>query len=50
MKELTRHVKVSKKTLERNRKYILAIFIILSEDYIYLKEYIKTCGGMSTKK
>lgn len=41
MKELINYVSVSKKTLERNRKYILAIFIILSEDYMYLKEYIK---------
>ncbi|WP_257000899.1 RNA polymerase sigma-I factor [Terribacillus saccharophilus] len=41
IKQLVEKVTVSKKTLERNRKYILAIFIILSEDYIYLKDYMK---------
>ncbi|MBB6451825.1 RNA polymerase sigma factor [Salirhabdus euzebyi] len=41
MKELVQYVDVSRKTLERNRKYILAIFIILCGDYVFLKEYIK---------
>lgn len=41
IKELVKKVDVSKKTLERNRKYILAIFIVLSEDYLYLKDYLK---------
>lgn len=41
IKQLVEKVTVSKKTLERNRKYILAIFVILSEDYIYLKDYMK---------
>lgn len=41
IKELVKRVDVSKKTLERNRKYILAIFIVLSEDYLYLKDYLK---------
>lgn len=44
IKELVKHVDVSKKTLERNRKFILAIFIVLSEDYVYLKDYIKGVG------
>ncbi|WP_404451625.1 RNA polymerase sigma factor SigI [Virgibacillus necropolis] len=41
IKDLVKRVDVSKKTLERNRKYILAIFIVLSEDYLYLKDYLK---------
>lgn len=44
LKKLVKKVDVSKKTLERNRKFILAIFIILSEDYIYLKDYLKGIG------
>lgn len=44
IKELVKKVNVSKKTLERNRKFILAIFIVLSEDYIYLKDYLKGVG------
>lgn len=39
--ELMKHVTVSRKTIERNRKYILAIFIILCGDYVYLKDYLK---------
>ncbi|MFZ3577351.1 RNA polymerase sigma-I factor [Virgibacillus sp. DJP39] len=41
IKELVKRVDVSKKTLERNRKFILAIFIVLDEDYLYLKDYLK---------
>ncbi|WP_430787903.1 RNA polymerase sigma factor SigI [Virgibacillus flavescens] len=41
IKDLVKKVDVSKKTLERNRKYILAIFIVLSEDYLYLRDYLK---------
>lgn len=44
VKDLVKKVDVSKKTLERNRKFILAIFIVLSENYIYLKEYLKGVG------
>lgn len=44
MKELVNKVEVSKKTLERNRKFILAMFIVLSEDYLYLQEYLKGVG------
>ncbi|WP_425440954.1 RNA polymerase sigma-I factor [Sediminibacillus albus] len=44
IKHLINRVDVSKKTLERNRKYILAIFIILNGDYIYLKDYLKGLG------
>ncbi|WP_026801177.1 RNA polymerase sigma-I factor [Pontibacillus halophilus] len=41
IKDLSTKVSVSKKTLERNRKFILAIVILMSEDYVYLKEYVK---------
>ncbi|WP_010529830.1 RNA polymerase sigma factor SigI [Lentibacillus jeotgali] len=44
LKNLAKLVNVSKKTLERNRKFILAIFIIMDEDYTYLKEYLKGVG------
>ncbi|WP_145524109.1 RNA polymerase sigma-I factor [Virgibacillus sp. SK37] len=44
IKGLSKQVDVSKKTLERNRKFILAIFIVLSEDFIYLKDYLKGVG------
>ncbi|EIJ81728.1 putative RNA polymerase sigma factor SigI [Bacillus methanolicus PB1] len=41
IKHLEKKVKVSRKTIERNRKYIIAISIILLGDYLYLKDYIK---------
>lgn len=44
IKGLLKKVKVSQKTLERNRKFILATFIVISEDYLYLKEYLKGMG------
>ncbi|MFD1849965.1 RNA polymerase sigma-I factor [Oceanobacillus bengalensis] len=44
MKDLKHRVEVSKKTLERNRKYILAMFIVLNEEFIYLKDYLKGVG------
>ncbi|SEQ39985.1 RNA polymerase sigma factor [Virgibacillus subterraneus] len=44
IKDLVKIVDVSKKTLERNRKFILAIFVVLDEDYMYLKEYLKGVG------
>lgn len=44
IKDLVKKVEVSKKTLERNRKFIIAIFIVLSEDYVYLKDYLKGVG------
>ncbi|MBY7143004.1 RNA polymerase sigma factor SigI [Virgibacillus sp. NKC19-3] len=45
IKRLMNDVDVSKKTLERNRKFILAMFIVLSEDYVYLKDYLKGWVG-----
>ncbi len=41
IKKILPLVDVSKKTIERNRKYILAVFILLKEDFVYLKEYVK---------
>jgi RNA polymerase sigma factor len=41
IKQLEQMVEVSRKTIERNRKYIIAIALILSGDYIYMKDYIK---------
>lgn len=41
IKQLEDIVQVSRKTIERNRKYIMAISLILINDYVYLKDYIK---------
>ncbi|GIN61277.1 RNA polymerase sigma factor SigI [Robertmurraya siralis] len=41
IKQLEETVKVSRKTIERNRKYIIAISLILLGDYLYLRDYIK---------
>ncbi|WP_243291744.1 RNA polymerase sigma factor SigI [Bacillus sp. FJAT-47783] len=41
VKQLEKKVSVSRKTIERNRKYIMSMAIILSGDYVYLKDYIK---------
>ncbi len=39
--EMTEKTSISRKTLERNRKYIIAIVLILSGEYDYLKSYIQ---------
>jgi len=41
IKQLEDSVSISRKTIERNRKYIIAISLILIGDYLYLREYIK---------
>jgi RNA polymerase sigma factor len=41
IKQLEKMVDVSRKTIERNRKYIIAIALILSSDYVYMQDYIK---------
>ncbi|MBT2690421.1 RNA polymerase sigma factor SigI [Bacillus sp. ISL-47] len=41
IKQLEGYVSLSRKTIERNRKYIIAISLILAGDYVYLKDYIK---------
>lgn len=41
MKELMKKVEVSRKTVERNRNYIVAIILLLMEDYQYLHSYLQ---------
>lgn len=41
IKQLEKMVDLSRKTIERNRKYIIAMVLILSSDYVYMKEYLK---------
>nr|WP_253293356.1 RNA polymerase sigma factor SigI [Bacillus safensis] len=41
VKQLEKLVEVSRKTIERNRKYIIAMAIIMTGDYVYLKDYLK---------
>jgi RNA polymerase sigma factor len=43
IKQLEKKVNVSRKTIERNRKYIIAIALILSNDYVYLNDYLRGC-------
>lgn len=40
LKQLEERVGVSRKTLERQRKYIIAVALIVLEDFYYLKQYI----------
>ncbi|SMB98858.1 RNA polymerase sigma factor [Thermanaeromonas toyohensis ToBE] len=40
LKALGHNLKTSRKTLERHRKYIIALALIIMGDYDYLKEYI----------
>ncbi|RIW30173.1 RNA polymerase sigma-I factor [Bacillus salacetis] len=41
IKQLEKEVGFSRKTIERNRKYIIAITLILMGDFYYLKDYLK---------
>ncbi|SFA77500.1 RNA polymerase sigma factor [Bacillus sp. cl95] len=41
IKQLQQLVDVSRKTIERNRKYIIAIALVMSGDYVYMNDYIK---------
>lgn len=41
IKELEDLVEVSRKTIERQRKYIIALVLLLGSDYEVLKEYVK---------
>lgn len=45
LKDLTPLVDVSRKTLERNRKYILALSLIQIHEFHYLQEYLKGPEG-----
>lgn len=41
VKEIEQLVEVSRKTIERNRKYIIAVAVLLMSDLHYLKDYLK---------
>lgn len=45
MKELENEVKVSRKTLERQRKYIIALTVILKGEFYYLSDYLEGLKG-----
>ena len=40
MKELSKSSGVDRKTLERHRKYLIAVTLILSEDLPHMAEYV----------
>lgn len=44
IKDLVDQVNVSKKTLERNRKFVIALILIFDGDFVYLKDYLKGVG------
>lgn len=41
MKELETTVEVSRKTIERHRRHIIAVTLLLNSQFVYVKEYIK---------
>lgn len=41
LKEIEALVEVSRKTLERQRKYIIAVVLLLNGDFVYIKDYVK---------
>ncbi|MER2028702.1 MAG: RNA polymerase sigma-I factor [Solibacillus sp.] len=41
VKELESTIEVSRKTIERQRKYIIAVALLLNSHFVYIKEYIK---------
>jgi RNA polymerase sigma factor len=45
LRALEERVSVSRKTLERQRKYVIAMTLILLGDYSYLREYLKLPPG-----
>lgn len=45
LKELEHEVRVSRKTLERQRKYIIALAVILTGEYYFLDEYVEGLRG-----
>ena len=42
--KLMTYITMSRKTVERNRKYLIALVVVLQENYCYLKEYVKQTG------
>lgn len=41
MKDLEELVEVSRKTIERQRKYIIAVTLLINSNFVYIKEYLK---------
>ncbi|TFE03730.1 RNA polymerase sigma-I factor [Jeotgalibacillus sp. R-1-5s-1] len=41
IKKIEKKIDLSRKTIERNRKYIIAVVILLDGDFPYLQEYVK---------
>ncbi|NEU31731.1 RNA polymerase sigma-I factor [bacterium LRH843] len=41
LKELEEIVEVSRKTVERQRKYIIAVVLLINSNFVYIKEYLK---------
>lgn len=41
IKDIESTVEVSRKTIERHRKYIIAVTLLLKSHFVYIKEYIK---------
>lgn len=41
IKDIEKLVQVSRKTIERNRKYIIAMALLIDSDLYYLKDYLK---------
>jgi RNA polymerase sigma factor len=50
IKELLDLVEVSRKTLERNRKFIIAVALILEGNYPYLEDYLHIPAGAEGKE
>lgn len=44
MRELSERVELSRKTLERHRKYIVAVAVALAGDYPHLRQYFRSEG------
>lgn len=47
VKELVHNLNISRKTIERHRKYIIALVIIISEDLPILKQYVNSESGVA---
>lgn len=41
LKNIEALVDVSRKTMERHRKYIIAVVLLLNSDYIFIKDYVR---------
>ncbi|MBD7943306.1 MULTISPECIES: RNA polymerase sigma-I factor [Psychrobacillus] len=41
LKDIEALVDVSRKTLERHRKYMIAVILLLNSDFVYIKDYVK---------